>query len=117
MIVLPAVTDAKRIKEAYDYQAEFILTGITESNYLGYVAGSLLGLVGEGTAGEVIPQDPAAADRSAPHCPQERSVPCRKTARPPPASVLFPHSSGRETVRGVVSTQRPVGVKTEILER
>lgn len=43
--------------EAYDYQADFILTGITESNYLGYVAGALMGLVGEGTAEEVLPPE------------------------------------------------------------
>lgn len=41
--------------EAYDYRADFILTGITESNYLGYTAGSILGLAGEGTAEAVLP--------------------------------------------------------------
>lgn len=40
--------------DAYDYQADFVLTGITESNYLGYTNGSLLGIAGEGTAEAVL---------------------------------------------------------------
>lgn len=43
------------VMEAYDYQADFILTGITESNYLGYTAGSIVGLAGEDTAKTVLP--------------------------------------------------------------
>lgn len=39
----------------YNYTAEFTLTGITESNYLGYAAGSVCGIVGEGTAETVLP--------------------------------------------------------------
>ncbi|MEM1486222.1 ABC transporter permease [Oscillospiraceae bacterium PP1C4] len=40
---------------SFDYTDEFILTGITESNYLGYTAGSVQGIVGEGTAEEILP--------------------------------------------------------------
>lgn len=43
--------------EAYDYRADFILTGITESHYLGYAAGSIPGLAGEGTAEAVLPSE------------------------------------------------------------
>ncbi|MDE5933183.1 MAG: ABC transporter permease, partial [Lachnospiraceae bacterium] len=43
--------------EAYDYQAEFVLTGITESNYMGYTNGRILGFVGEGTAAAVLPSE------------------------------------------------------------
>lgn len=43
------------VVENYEYQADFVLTGITESNYLGYTTGSIVGLVGEGTAKAVLP--------------------------------------------------------------
>lgn len=43
------------VTEAYDYRVDFVLTGITESNYLGYTAGSIVGLAGEGTAKAVLP--------------------------------------------------------------
>ncbi len=43
--------------EAYDYQADFVLTGITKSNYMGYTYGSILGLAGEGTAEAVLPAE------------------------------------------------------------
>lgn len=43
--------------EAYDYQADFVLTGITESNYMGYTNGSILGLAGRGTAKAVLPPE------------------------------------------------------------
>lgn len=43
--------------EAYDYRADFVLTGITESNYLGYTNGILLGIAGEGTAEAVLPPE------------------------------------------------------------
>lgn len=41
--------------ESFDYSAEFILTGITESNYLSYAYGGVTGIVGEGTAKKVLP--------------------------------------------------------------
>ena len=41
--------------EELTYQANFILTGITESNYMGYAAGIICGIVGEGTAEQVLP--------------------------------------------------------------
>lgn len=34
----------------YEYEADFVLTGILENNYLGYASGILNGVVGEGTA-------------------------------------------------------------------
>lgn len=40
-----------------DYEADFVLTGITESNYLGYTYGVIRGLVGEGTAAAVLPSE------------------------------------------------------------
>lgn len=45
------------VTDAYDYTAEFTLTGILESNYLGYTSGYLLGLAGQGTAEAVLPPD------------------------------------------------------------
>lgn len=43
--------------EAFDFEAEFILTGILKSNYLGYAAGSVNGIVGIGTAKKLLPDD------------------------------------------------------------
>lgn len=42
--------------EAYDYEADFVLTGITQSNYLGYTYGYIRGFAGEGTAAALLPQ-------------------------------------------------------------
>ncbi len=44
------------IADSYAYTAEFILTGILKSNYLGYTGGTVTGIVGEGTAGLLLPQ-------------------------------------------------------------
>ncbi len=41
--------------DAYDYEAEFTLVGITRSNYLGYTSGSIRGLAGRGTAEALLP--------------------------------------------------------------
>ncbi len=43
--------------DAYDYTAEFTLVGITESNFLGYTGGHILGLAGEGTAAALLPDN------------------------------------------------------------
>ncbi len=43
--------------EDYDYNAEFTLVGITESNYLGYTGGNILGCAGWGTADMVLPPE------------------------------------------------------------
>lgn len=43
--------------ESYDYEAEFVLTEILQSNYLGYTYESILGFVGEGTAKAVLPAE------------------------------------------------------------
>ena len=39
----------------YKYTHDFILTGILKSNYVGYVNGTVLGVVGTGTAEKVLP--------------------------------------------------------------
>lgn len=44
------------IAPAIDYTADFVLTGITESNYLGYAYGGITGIVGAGTASELLPE-------------------------------------------------------------
>lgn len=41
---------------AYEYKADFLLTGILESNYLGYVTGTVDGIVGSGTAAGLLPE-------------------------------------------------------------
>lgn len=43
------------VVDAYDYTAEFTLVGITESNFLGYTGGHILGLAGQGTAQRLLP--------------------------------------------------------------
>lgn len=43
--------------EEYSYTADFVLTGIIKSNYTGYTFGKILGIVGEGSAEEVLPPD------------------------------------------------------------
>ncbi len=45
------------VVDAYDYRAEFTLVGITESNFLGYTGGHILGLAGWGTAKAVLPSE------------------------------------------------------------
>lgn len=40
----------------YDYSHEFILTGILKANYMGYVSGTVMGIVGAGTAETVLPE-------------------------------------------------------------
>ena len=40
---------------AYEYLHTFVLTGILQPNYLGYVSGTVSGIVGPGTAGNVLP--------------------------------------------------------------
>ena len=44
------------IADSYSYTAEFVLTGILENNYLGYVSGAITGIVGEGTAMQLLPK-------------------------------------------------------------
>ncbi len=41
---------------AYEYSSDFVLTGILKSNYVGYVSGTTIGIVGEGTASMVLPE-------------------------------------------------------------
>ncbi|NLU51932.1 MAG: ABC transporter permease [Clostridiaceae bacterium] len=40
----------------YEYQADFTLSGILQSNYLGYGSGVVIGIAGSGTAEELLPQ-------------------------------------------------------------
>lgn len=40
---------------SYEYTNNFILTGILKSNYVGYVSGTVMGIVGTGTAEKVLP--------------------------------------------------------------
>ncbi len=40
-----------------EYSADFVLTGILESSYIGYASGTVEGIVGEGTAEELLPED------------------------------------------------------------
>lgn len=42
-------------EEPYNYQANFILTGILENNYIGYVSGIVSGIAGQGTGKIVLP--------------------------------------------------------------
>ncbi|MGG2080733.1 ABC transporter permease [Lysinibacillus pakistanensis] len=42
-------------ESGYEYSHDFILTGILKSNYISYVSGTVLGIVGEGTAEKVLP--------------------------------------------------------------
>lgn len=43
-------------RPAYEYTADFLLTGILENNYIGYASGTLDGVVGEGTAKDLLPE-------------------------------------------------------------
>lgn len=43
--------------ESFSYRQDFILTGITESNYISYTSGILQGIVGCGTAEKVLPEE------------------------------------------------------------
>lgn len=42
------------IADSYSYTAEFVLTGILKNNYLGYTSGTVTGVVGEGTAEQLL---------------------------------------------------------------
>ncbi len=45
------------VVDAYDYTAKFTLVGITESNFLSYTGGHILGLAGRGTAEKILPSE------------------------------------------------------------
>lgn len=42
---------------AYEYSAEFMVSGILERNYIGYSTGTLEAVLGEGTASALLPED------------------------------------------------------------
>lgn len=42
------------IADSYSYTAEFVLTGILKNNYLGYTSGTVTGVVGKGTAEQLL---------------------------------------------------------------
>lgn len=41
---------------SYEYTGQFILTGILKPNYIGYVSGTVIGIAGEGTAEQSLPE-------------------------------------------------------------
>ncbi|MDE6926426.1 MAG: ABC transporter permease, partial [Acetatifactor sp.] len=41
---------------AYDYTADFVLTAVLESNYIGYATGTVDGIVGNGAAVKLLPE-------------------------------------------------------------
>ncbi len=45
------------VADSYDYDAEFTLTGIMESNFLGYTGGHILGVAGQGSGERLLPAD------------------------------------------------------------
>jgi ABC-type antimicrobial peptide transport system permease subunit len=44
------------IEPVYEYKANFILSGILESNYLGYISGSVTGIAGIGSSDQILPE-------------------------------------------------------------
>ncbi len=40
----------------YEYTADFVLTGILEDHYIGYISGTLNGVIGEGSAEKLLPE-------------------------------------------------------------
>lgn len=44
------------IADSYSYTAEFVLTAILKNNFLGYTSGTVTGVVGEGTAEQLLPE-------------------------------------------------------------
>lgn len=57
VITLPvSVMRMRDDRPAYEYTADFVLTGILKNHYKGYVNGILDAVVGEGTAKELLPQ-------------------------------------------------------------
>ena len=42
---------------SYNFTADFVLVGITESNYLNYSVGGVIGMVGSGTAQKLLPDN------------------------------------------------------------
>ena len=46
----------KDTEEPYQFSQQFLLTGIVNSNYIGYVSGTIAGIVGEGTAENILPE-------------------------------------------------------------
>jgi len=56
-ITLPTEISLMQDDQApYKFKATFILTGILENNYIGYVSGGVNGIVGQGTAETLLPQ-------------------------------------------------------------
>lgn len=43
--------------ESFDFAADFVLVGIMEDNYLNYTGGLVKGIVGEGSAGALLPEE------------------------------------------------------------
>ncbi|WP_369283648.1 ABC transporter permease [Oscillibacter sp. GMB15532] len=49
------ISRLKDTEAGYTYTRDFVLTGILKSNYVGYVSGTVHGIVGAGTAESVLP--------------------------------------------------------------
>ncbi len=45
------------ILPGYGFTADFVLTAVLESNYLGYATGMVAGIAGSGTAGQLLPEE------------------------------------------------------------
>ena len=45
------------IAPSIDFTADFVLVGITKSNYIGYSYGGITGIVGVGTASQLLPKE------------------------------------------------------------
>ncbi|MGN0364948.1 MAG: ABC transporter permease [Suilimivivens sp.] len=45
------------IAPSIDFTADFVLVGITKSNYIGYSYGEITGIVGAGTASQLLPEE------------------------------------------------------------
>ena len=56
-VTLPVSVSLKKdTQPPYEYTADFVLSGILEDHYIGYMSGSIGGVVGGGTAAELLPE-------------------------------------------------------------
>lgn len=57
IITLPIHVSLMRDTRAdYEYSGDFVLTGILKPNYVGYVSGTIMSIVGTGTAAAMLPE-------------------------------------------------------------
>ena len=56
-VTLPVSVGLKAdTQPSYEYTADFVLTGILEDHYIGYISGTLDGVIGEGSAEKLLPE-------------------------------------------------------------